>query len=127
MKLFKVPPRVPDSVNRTHYVPVSVSIPAKPGVDNAVIEFGYAESGDPAAYYCTARQEACVAQNSTINSRTPFYFAATEAGSITGMPCRTGCTITIPAVPGRVVYYRVDARDGSGKVMLQSSGVQVVP
>jgi hypothetical protein len=52
-----------------------------------------------------ARQEACIAQGTAISSFNPFYFSNTEASSITGTPCANGCTITIPAIPGRVLYY----------------------
>jgi hypothetical protein len=127
LKLIKIPPRQTDSVNRTAYVPISVSLPAVPGVGNAIIEFGYGENGNPGSFYCTARQEACVAQSGTINASQPFYFASTEAASITGMPCQSGCTITIPGMPGRVVYYEVISRDSSGRAVGQQSGAQAVP
>ena len=127
LKLIKIPPRQTDSVNRTTYVPISLSLPAVSGVNNAIVEFGYGENGDPGGFYCTARQEACVAQSGAINASQPFYFAATEAASITGMPCQSGCTITIPGMSGRVVYYAVISRDSSGRVVGQQPGVQAVP
>lgn len=127
LKLIKIPPRGRDSINRTTYVPISVSLPAVPGVDNAIVQFGYGENGDPGSFYCTARQETCIAQSATINASQPFYFATTEAASITGMPCRSGCTITIPGMPGRVVYYSVVSRNSLGGVVGQQSGAQNVP
>ena len=127
VKLFKIPPRQTNSVNRTSYVPISVSLPAAPGVDNAIVEFGYRENGDPGGFYCTPRKDACVAQGMTINASQPFYFATTEAASIAGMPCQSGCTITIPGMPGRVVYYMVVSRDSLGRAVGQQSGAQVVP
>jgi len=127
IKLLKIPPRIKDSINRTAYVPVSVSLPAATGVDNALIEFGYMENGNPGNFYCTARQENCVAQSATISAAQPFSFGTTEANAIKGMPCRSGCTITIPGVPGRVVYYRASSRDASGRVVGQQYGAQVVP
>jgi hypothetical protein len=114
-------------VNRTQYVSIGISLGAQAGINNAIVEFGYAENGDPGAYYCTARQEACVAQSGAINFSQPFYFSTTEAAAIGGMPCASGCTVTIPAVSGRMVYYRVDLRDGSGRVVSQQTGVQAVP
>lgn len=125
--LAKIPPRAKESVTRTIYVPISVSLPAVSGVDNAIIQFGYGENGDPGSYYCTARQEACVAQGQTINASQPFYFGTTESASITGMPCRSGCTVTVPGIPGRVLYYRVSSRDSSGRVVGQQLGAQPVP
>jgi hypothetical protein len=127
LKLIKIPPRQTDSINRTSYVPISLSLPGASGVDNAIVEFGYGENGDPGNFYCTPRQEACVAQSGTINASQPFYFATMEAASITGMPCRSGCTITIPGMPGRVVYYGVMSRDSSGRVVGRQLGAQAVP
>jgi hypothetical protein len=127
LRLVKIPPRQMNSINRTTYVPISVSLPAAAGIDNAVVQFGYAENGDPGSYYCTARQETCVTQSATINATQPFYFATTEVASVTGMPCRSGCTITIPGLPGRVVYYQVNSRDASGKVIGRQFGALAVP
>jgi hypothetical protein len=38
-----------------------------------------------------------------------------------GVDCSAGCTINIPAISGRVVYYRWRYRDGSGNVLGTSS------
>ncbi len=127
LKLIKIPPRSTDTVNRTGYIPISIGLAARAGVDNVVVEFGYAENGIPGAYYCTARQESCVAQGATIAPTQPFYFASTEAASIQGMPCASGCTVTLPGVSGRMLYYRVDSRNSAGGVVDQQTGVQAVP
>ena len=127
LKMIKVPPRSTDTVNRTSYIPISIGLAARAGVDNVMVEFGYAENGNPGAYYCTARQEACVAQGAAIDLTQPFYFGTTEAASIHGMPCASGCTVTLPAVSGRMVYYRVDSRNSAGGVVDQQAGVQAVP
>jgi hypothetical protein len=105
VKLIKVPPIAMDLENRTGYVPVTVTIPPAANNSYAAVAFGYAENGHPANFYCMARQEACIAQGTAISSFNPFYFSSTEAGSITGTPCVKGCTITIPAIAGRVLYY----------------------
>jgi hypothetical protein len=97
---------------------VAVTIPQAPaGTSSALVEFGYAENGTAQSFYCTARQEACAAQGATIDPAQPFRFLQTEAASITGMPCASGCTITVPAVAGRVLYYLVQFRDGQGNVI----------
>ena len=57
----------------------------------------------------------------------PFYFGTTQAASLNGMPCKQGCTITIPALPGRVVYYRVETWDSTGKTIARQAGAQTVP
>lgn len=117
VKLFRVPVRAADTEDRSGYVPVQVAIPAVTGAANAVVEFGYAENGDAGAFYCTARQEACVAQSPSIDSAQPFFFAQTEAALIAGAPCASGCTVAVPAVPGRVLYYQVVYRDSQGSVL----------
>jgi hypothetical protein len=119
VKLFKIPPPDQSSEDRTAYVPFTVTIGGSgaPGASSAVVEFGYGENGPAGGYYCTARQETCVAQAGTINAAVPFLFQETEAAGITGMPCAAGCTITVPAIPGRILYYRVDFRDSNGKIL----------
>jgi hypothetical protein len=121
------PRRPGESIDRTSYVPISVSLPAATGVDNAIIEFGYGENGYPGYFYCTARQEACVAQSATVNASQPFYFSTTEAASIAGAPCGSGCTITMPGLSGRILYYQITSRDGQGRAVGQQVGILPVP
>jgi hypothetical protein len=115
----------PDGVARNTFIPVPVVVDPPPGsaVQSAIVEFGYAENGDPGSYYCTSRQEACVAASGSVNTVTPFYFQQTE--SYSGVPCATGCTITIPAFSQRAVYYRWQYLGSSGQVV-ESSKVHVV-
>jgi len=86
-------PWIEDSANRTGFQPV----PVKATFANAVVEFGY-----DANFYCTPRAEACKVAASTINATTPFYFAHETLAGVTG-----SATITIPALPSRILYYRV--------------------
>jgi hypothetical protein len=127
LKLIQIPPRMSDSISRTSYVPIAVSLPAASGVATAIVEFGYGENVAPGSFYCTARQEACVAQSATINASLPFYFATTEAGSIVGAPCGSGCTITLPGLSGRTMYYQIVSRNSLGTVVGEQLGVQPVP
>jgi hypothetical protein len=95
---------------------------------NAIVEFGYAENGDPQNFYCTTRREACVAQSSAIDESQPFYYETTEAAAISGLRCELGCTIAIPALAGRVLYYRVTFRDSLGGIVSrQQMAVRAVP
>ena len=105
-----------DSQARNTFLPVTVNLPPPAGVpaDNAVVEFGYAENGAAESLYCTSRQEACVAASDTVDSANPFYWASE---SFHGMPCANGCTIVVPGISGRVVYYRWKLRDASGNVI----------
>jgi len=128
VKLIRIPPRAPDNVNRQGYVPVQITLRGGAAANNAVVQFGYAEDGPATAFYCTERQESCVASAAAMNSAVPFYFATTEAASIGGVPCANGCTVTIPSVPGRVVYYRAQFRDSLGNVVAQEPvGVLATP
>ena len=123
--MFKVPPYPPeDSVNRGAFVsvPVSLKPPAGLGVNNAMIEFGYAENGAPGDFYCTTRKEACIVTASAVDPAAPFQYASE---SIPGVPCAGGCTIALPAVSKRVLYYRVKYRD-AGATVLAASALQVV-
>jgi hypothetical protein len=116
----------PDSLARNSFIPVLVQVSptANLNIDNVLIEFGYGENGDPNAYYCTSRQEACVAVVSPVNTAVPFYFESTE--QYAGAPCVGGCTITIPAVSQRVLYYRIKFRDVSGITLGTSAGQALV-
>jgi hypothetical protein len=115
--LAKLPPLpAPDSVARNTFIPIAVPLTPPPGlaVDNAIVEFGYVENGQATDFFCTSRRESCVATAAAVNELEPFAFAG-EAPA--GVPCATGCTIPIPTLPQRVVYYRAKYRDGSNRVL----------
>jgi hypothetical protein len=109
----KVPPFPNvDSAIRNTFSPVTVQVNSvPPGTDNVVAEFGYGTN-----YYCTSRSEVCVATGTgPVNETTPFAWASE---SYSGLPCAAGCTLTIPALPQRVVYYRLKYRTATGTVLL---------
>jgi hypothetical protein len=117
-----------DTIARNSFVPVEVS--ARPlseaGIANAVVEFGYSDDGDPGNLFCTSRQETCVATESTVNTANPFFYAESE--SYTGADCAFGCSITIPALSQRVLYYRWKYRDAGGQVIgVSDTNVIAVP
>jgi hypothetical protein len=72
--------------------------------------FGYAENGDPAQFYCTSRAEACYTSASSSQGN-PFVFAS-EAPSFTA--CSNSCSVSIPAIPGRILYYQVQTQRRNG-------------
>ncbi len=126
-----VPP-VPnvDSVARNTFesVPVSINPPRGWPVASAMVEFGYTEYGDAGNYYCTSRQETCVAAGAAINLTAPFYFEQSE--QYTGVPCSSpnGCNIVIPALPQHVLYYRWKYFGASGQVLgLSEAHAVVIP
>jgi hypothetical protein len=97
-----------DGTPRSGFVPISVTLPAAAGSASTRIRFGYAENGPPTSFFCTTRQEACTTSGS------PFAYASENQ---TNTPCAAGCTVTIPAIAGRVVYYEVDRLDGFGNLV----------
>ncbi len=122
MFLAKLPPWPQGgSANRGTFTPLPVQIGSMPaGATNVAVQFGYNPS-----FYCTSRQEACIANQSTINETTPFYWASE---SYSGLACASGCTVAIPAVANRVVYYRTQYRTASGAVLATSAtAAAVVP
>jgi hypothetical protein len=114
-----------DGVTRSTFIPIPIAIdpPSGSAIQSAIVEFGYAENGDPESYYYTFRQETCVAASASVNTVTPFYFEQSE--SYSGVPCATGCTITIPAFSQRAVYYRWKYLGSSGQV-IESCKVHVL-
>jgi hypothetical protein len=97
-----------DGIDRTTWVPVSVSIDA--GHGSAMVKFGYAENNPSVSnpLYCTTRQDVCEAVAPTVQS--PPFFYASEAPQ--PQECNSGCTVQIPAISGRVLYYQVVHGDG---------------
>jgi hypothetical protein len=103
-----------DSANRNDFAAVTVPIGALTGATQAVVDFGYAEYGEPSNFYCTPRAERCVAVSGTIDANNPYLFASEMTQ---GMPCASGCTIRVPALPSHVLYYRVRYLDAAGTVV----------
>jgi hypothetical protein len=107
-----------DTVQRGAFVNVAITAGAS-NVANARLRFGYAEnetngnwSGN---YYCAYnRKEACLT-NPSPTSTIPYYFAGDASQSYTA--CSSGCTLLLPAIPGRTVYYRIERVDNSGNII----------
>jgi hypothetical protein len=78
-----------------------ILIPVNVAGQYAEVQFGYAENGAANQFFCTTRLEAC---NTSSPNGTPFNWEGEQRAL---KQCRSGCTIGIPAIPGRVVYYRV--------------------
>jgi len=110
--MAKLPPwPAPDGVDRSTFVPLPLQLtpPSGLGVTNAIVEFGYQEFNGT----CTTRKEACVANAAAVGA-VPFQFAGENPP---GAPCSSACTIAIPAVSQRILYYTVKYRDASNKVL----------
>lgn len=115
----KLPPQpADDGVNRTTFIPLPVKLGSAPaGTDNVVVEFGYGPE-----LRCTSSRQVCLAASATLDEAAPFAF---ENENPAGVPCASGCTVTIPQLPQRVVYYRVKYRAAGGTVVA-TGGTQVV-
>ncbi|HVW10994.1 MAG TPA: hypothetical protein VHC90_20560 [Bryobacteraceae bacterium] len=105
------------TVNRTNFINQSVQVGASQNLPNARVRFGYTENGNASDFFCTARQEACVAAGA------PYSFISESAG---WQACTNGCTISVPAIPGRVLFYAVDRQDGAGNTVPGDTQVVVV-
>jgi hypothetical protein len=103
-----------DSISRNTFVPVHMDAP--PTRDSSiVVEFGYAENGSADSFFCTSRQETCVATSSTVNQALPFYYAQSE--TYRGVRCGTGCTVEVPALSQRILYCRWKHLNAFGAVV----------
>lgn len=106
-----------DNINRADFIPIAVKIPTIAGANNVIVKFGY-----DTAYSCTSRTEACVANAATIPTGvTPFAYTSE---SPSGLACASGCTVMIPALSQRAIYFVVQIRDGSNAV-IQTLGPDV--
>jgi hypothetical protein len=138
--LGKLPPYPPtDSVTRSTFqaIPLKVAPPPGLAVNNAVVQFGYSENGTPTSFFCTSRQEKCLATAATLptpvfeakNPTPAFSFPTDGAGGVetgvSGLPCASGCTVAIPAISQRMLYYQVKYRDGSNNT-LATGELQVI-
>ena len=112
------------SVSRNALIPIPVILnpPAALSVNNAIVQFGYAEYGGN----CTTRADACFANAAAIpNTNFPFLYASETPA---GLSCSSGCTITIPAISQRILYYTVIYRNASNVVIAtQPTQVLVTP
>jgi len=116
MWMAKLPPYPnPDDIDRGTFVPIVLNLqpPADLNVDNAVVEFGYTEY----AGNCTSRSDPCLA-NAALVGAPPFQFASENPN---GVPCSSSCTIAVPAISQRVLYYQVKYRDKSNKTLAASA------
>ena len=99
-------------LDRTGFVNYPVQVFA-PATDTVRVAFGYGENGDINQSYCTTRQETCWTSASAAASN-PYVFNS-ETQSRTS--CNLGCIVNVPAIPGRVLYYRVEHSDGTSDAM----------
>ena len=110
-------------MNRTTFVPISVNVQGVPLASNIRARFGYAENGGD-LLRCTAYGQDCSTEIPSGFPGDPFSFsneAATRQACVNGATC----TITIPSLANRILYYVVDRLDSSGSVV-QTSPMEAV-
>ncbi len=119
-KLPPFPSGQPASSNG--FVPVNVNLGPSTAFDQARVRFGYVENGgNPSNFYCTQRADACMTSSTVI----PFAFVSESASWAS---CTSGCAISIPSIPGRVLYYVIDRKNStSGQVSTSDIRVSVAP
>lgn len=101
-----------DSRNRGTFTPVPVNISGvPPSTDNVLVQFGH----NPSFQCSRNRDNTCYAESATLNEATPFQF---DHETLTGLSCASGCTVTVPAISNRVLYYRIIYRDAGDNVIL---------
>lgn len=126
--IVKLTPPTNDSVARNTFIPISISVPPSNGAVTAIAEFGYYEYGGASTFNCTSRSETCVATGSSFDPLHPFYFENSEASGITGTPCASGCTISVPAISGRILYTRLKYLNSAGATIATAGAdVTAVP
>jgi hypothetical protein len=90
-----------DSVRRDNFIPRTMQL--GPGAALAEVRFGYEEFGSPGQFLCTSRGEVC-ASGPASSASGPFNYITTDGHS--GVACASGCTITVPALPGHILWWQ---------------------
>ena len=120
---YVAPPPFPgeDTRNRGTFASIPVTISSVPaGTSTALVQFGY-----NASFQCSRnRDNTCYAEAATVTDATPYKF---DHETLTGLSCASGCTIAIPALANRVLYWRMVFRDSGGNVLSRgATNVQTV-
>ena len=63
---------------------------------------------------------------SSSTATSPYWLIGESQASQGWQPCTNGCTVSVPAIPGRVLFYAVDRQDGAGNTVPGSPQVVVV-
>ncbi len=98
------------------FLPVRVQIAQAPGAAAAYVQFGYGrEPGRPFLCRPYTVERDCFAVGSEIDESDPFQW---EGQDFSGRPFVEGkASIAIPALPDRVLFYRVIQTDAAGAVV----------
>ncbi len=116
---YRIPAAFPvDSVNRTTFVPVTVTYRGASFASNIRARFGYRENGGD-LLQCTAYAQDCSTEIPSATPTDPYSFTNQ---SVTRQSCANGsaCVVTIPSLPNRMLYFVIDRLDASGNVLTTS-------
>jgi hypothetical protein len=103
-----------DSVNRTQFVNIPVSVQPVSGATYVRARFGYLENGGD-LLHCSAYAQDCSTEIPSGSPTDPFSFTNE---TVTRQTCTSGpCIVNIPALPNRVVYFLIDRLDSSGNIL----------
>lgn len=117
---YRIPNSFPaDNVNRTTFVPVSVTYPGVAFAANIRARFGYLENGGD-LLRCSAYAQDCSTEIPSATPTDPYSFTNE---SVSRETCAGGalCGVTIPSLPNRILYYVIDRLDASGNVVTTSA------
>lgn len=120
---YILPPPFPgvDTRNRGTFAGVPVDIASVPaGTDNVLVQFGY-----DGTFQCSRnRDNTCYAESAELNESNPYQF---DHEPLTGLSCASSCTVTLPAISDRVLYWRTIFRSGGTVISTGLTNVQAVP
>ena len=104
-------------------VPLKVTYQGTAFASNIRARFGYLENGGD-LLRCTAYAQDCSTEIPSGASSDPYSFTNE---TVTRQSCANGaaCSVIIPSLPNRMLYYVIDRLDGNGNVMT-SSAMQAV-
>jgi len=114
----------PDGKNRTTFVPITLTLEGNSEGSYIRARFGYLENGGT-LLRCTPYQAECSTEIPSRAGTDPYSFT-NESVERQSCPNGSKCTITIPAIPNRMLYYVVERLDARGRVVT-SHPMQVVP
>jgi len=123
--ILKFPPwPTPDGVDRTTYIPNTFTVTAPnnltDNVTGASVQFGYVEFGSSNSFYCSSRQEVCIAGFNTSHSE-PFFW---ESEEYIPFPCSNGeCNVTVLVIPLHVAYFQVIWHTSSDEMLNGPVGI----
>lgn len=105
-----------DSIRRDAFLMKPIELGS--GEALAEIRFGYQENGQLGQFYCTKRTEICTTTTTPTNTD-PFNFINLNGHS--GTTCAAGCTVKVPVLPGRTVWWQ-EFRSKDGGITWEGVG-----